>query len=100
MIAWTIYVTFAGATVLLCLPRSFARWIALAATLAGFGIGLATFFPPDVDLSHFTTVVRVPWIPTLGMNYHLALDGISLTLVLVTGLAAVSAVLFSWDVID
>src|SRR6202030_2126909 len=31
-------------------------------------------------------------------EYHLALDGISLTLVLVTGLTALSAVLFSWDV--
>src|SRR5207253_2530486 len=42
----------------------------------------------------------VPWVPALGMNYHLALDGISLTLVLVTGIAAISAVLFSWDVTD
>src|SRR5438105_13316572 len=32
------------------------------------------------------------------MNYHLAVDGISLTLALVTGITAVSAVLFSWDV--
>ena len=48
----------------------------------------------------FATVVRLPWIPTLGMEYHLAVDGISLTLVLVTGLTAVSAVLFSWDVED
>ena len=32
------------------------------------------------------------------MNYHLAADGISLTMCLVTGLTAVSAVLFSWDV--
>ncbi|HEY6070755.1 MAG TPA: NADH-quinone oxidoreductase subunit M, partial [Chthoniobacterales bacterium] len=56
------------------------------------------FFCNDVDLAHFTTIVRVPWAPALGMNYHLALDGISLVLVLVTGIAAVSAVLFSWDV--
>ena len=32
------------------------------------------------------------------MNYHLAADGISLTMCLVTGITAVSAVLFSWDV--
>jgi len=98
MIAWTIYITFAGAVVILLLPRSFARWIALAATMAGLAISLAPFFRHDVDLAHFTTIVRVPWVPTLGINYHLALDGISLVLVLVTGIAAVSAVLFSWDV--
>src|SRR5437867_9805555 len=98
MIAWTIYITFAGAAVLLFLPRVFARWIALATAIAGFGTGLATFFCSDVDLAHFTTMVRVPWVPVLGMEYHLAVDGISLTMILVTGLAAVSTVLFSWDV--
>src|SRR5213595_3825986 len=100
MIAWTIYSTFAGAIVVLVLPRVFARWIALVTAAAGFAVSLATFFCDDVDLAHFTTIVRIPWIPALGMNYHLALDGISLTLILVTGIAALSAVLFSWDVID
>ena len=100
MIAWTIYITFAGAVVLLVLPRVFARWIALITAIAGFAIGVATFFRHDVDLAHFTTVVRVSWVPALGMNYHLALDGISLTLVLVTGIAAISAILFSWDVAE
>jgi NADH-quinone oxidoreductase subunit M len=98
MIAWTIYITFAGAAVLLFLPRVFARWIALATAIAGFGTSLATFSCDDVDLAHFTTIVRVPWVPVLGMEYHLAVDGISLTMILVTGLAAVSTVLFSWDV--
>jgi len=100
MIAWTIYLTFAGAVLVLILPRSLASWTALVTTLAGLGISLATFFCDDVDLAHFTTIVRAPWVPALGMNYHLALDGISLVLVLVTGIAAVSAVLFSWDVED
>src|SRR3984893_1718928 len=99
MIAWTIYLTFAGAIVLLFAPRVLARWIALATTAAGFATSLIAFFQiPIVDLVHFKTIVRVPWVPMLGMEYHLALDGISLTLVLVTGLTALSAVLFSWDV--
>ena len=99
MIAWTIYVTFAGAIVVLFMPRVLSQWIALVTTIAGFVVSLVAFFQIRiVDLAHFTTIVRVPWVPALGMNYHLALDGISLTLILVTGLAAVSAVLFSWDV--
>jgi len=98
MIAWTIYITFAGAAALLFLPRAFAKWIALATSVAGFAISLVTFFCDDIDLAHFTTIVRVSWVPALGINYHLAVDGISLTLILVTGIAAVSAILFSWDV--
>src|SRR5213080_3612361 len=100
MIAWTIYITFAGAVMVLLFPRAFSRWIALLTTTAPFAISLATFFCHDLDLAHFTTIVRAPWVPALGMNYHLAVDGISLTLVLVTSITAVSSVLFSWDVTE
>src|SRR4051812_42818866 len=98
MMAWTIYLTFAGAVLLLFLPRILARWIALATTVAGFAISLATFFARGRDFAHLTTIIRVPWVSALGMNYHLAFDGISLTMTLVTGLTAVCAVLFSWHI--
>ena len=99
MIAWTIYITFAGAVLLLIIPRVFSRWIALATTAAGLFTSVIAFFQISiVDLSTFKTIVAVPWVPMLGMNYHLAVDGISLTMTLVTGLVAVASVLFSWDV--
>src|SRR5881296_2865562 len=99
MIAWTIYLTLAGAVLLLLLPCRFARWIALLTTIAGLALGLiALVRTPIADLAHFTTSVRVPWVSALGMNYHLAIDGVSLTMVLVTGISAVSTALFSWDV--
>ena len=43
-------------------------------------------------------MTRVPWIPRLGLEYHLAADGISLTLLLLTGIVAVAGILFSWNV--
>jgi NADH-quinone oxidoreductase subunit M len=97
MIAWTIYVTFGGALLLLFLPHILARWMALLVSLTGFAISLDAFFTAT-DSGTFKTIVRLPWIRGLGLEYHLAADGISLTLCLVTGLTAVSAILFSWDV--
>ena len=97
MIAWTIYVTFAGAVAALLVPRIAVRAVALLTALAGLVISLWAFFVP-ADFSSFETIVRVPWVPMLGTEYHLAADGISLTMALVTGITAVSAVLFSWDV--
>jgi NADH-quinone oxidoreductase subunit M len=97
MIAWTIYVTFGGALLLLFLPGVLARWMALLAALTGFAISLNAFFTAS-DSATFKTIVQLPWIRALGFEYHLAVDGISLTMCLVTGLTAVSAVLFSWDV--
>src|SRR5947199_497832 len=99
MLAWTIYITFAGVVLLLFIPRAFSRWLALLITIAGLAISLiALFQTPITDLAHFATIVSVPWVSGLGMNYHLAVDGISLTMALVTGIVAVSTVLFSWDV--
>jgi NADH-quinone oxidoreductase subunit M len=98
MIAWTIYLTFGGAVLLLFMPRAHSRWVALLTALAGLALSLATLFSGAIDAGHFTTIVRVPWVPPLGIHYHLAIDGISLTMVLVTGISAVSAVLFSFDV--
>jgi NADH-quinone oxidoreductase subunit M len=99
MIAWTIYTTLAGAVLLLFTPRIFARWIALVTTAVGLVTSVIALFQISiVDLATFKTIVCVPWVPMLGMNYHLAIDGISLTMALVTGLVAVASVLFSWDV--
>ena len=99
MIAWTIYVTFAGAVLALLLPRV-ARWIALVTTAAGALVGGGAFLCHDIVSQPFTTITRLPWVPTLGMEYHLAVDGISLTLILVTAITAIAAVLFSWDVTE
>ncbi len=97
MIAWTIYLTFFGAIATLVFPRACARWLALITTLAGFAIAAFAFARGD---SAMQTIVNLPWIPLLKMQFHLAADGISLTLILVTAITALSAVLFSWDVTD
>ncbi len=41
-------------------------------------------------------VQRAPWIPSLGVSYLLALDGLSLLLIVLTGLLGMVAVLASW----
>lgn len=99
VLAWTIYLSFIGAGVLLLLPKHnapLARIVALVTAMAGFGCALseASQFSPGM----VQTVTRVEWIPSLGIEYHLAADGISLTLVLLTGLAAIAGILFSWNI--
>ena len=43
-------------------------------------------------------VVRRPWIPYFNIEYFLGLDGISLSLILLTGLVSVLACLASWNI--
>jgi NADH-quinone oxidoreductase subunit M len=99
MLAWTIYLSFFGAAALLLLPREnarLARIFALTTAIAGFGCALMG--AREVKIGELHTIVRAPWIPSLGIEYHLAADGISLTLVLLTGLAAIAGILFSWNI--
>src|SRR5882762_6477633 len=99
MLAWTIYVSFLGVLALMLLPKgnaSAARKVAMLTAVAGLFVALAGFvqFKPGETV----TVADADWIPTLGIRYHLAADGISLALVLLTGLAAVAGILFSWNI--
>jgi len=43
---------------------------------------------------------KVPWIEKLGISYHLAVDGLSAPMVLLTGMVAVTGVLISWRIDD
>ena len=99
MLAWTIYLSFAGALVEALLPKGkagLARWFALSiAVLAllhaigGFAAGMG---------QGREIIVDIPWVPSMGIHFLLAADSISRVLVLLTGLAAVAGILFSWNV--
>jgi len=100
VLPFTIYLSFAGALLsLLAGARSarLARVVALAFALAALGVtAVAAFnFTPTASLQ---TLTDISWIPQLGIRYHLAADGISLTLVLLTGIASVAGILFSWNI--
>ena len=81
LLPWTIYLTFAGALLALVAgarSATAARIVALFTALAGFAVALlaAADFTPAASLQ---TLVNIPWISELGIHYHLAADGISLT---------------------
>jgi NADH-quinone oxidoreductase subunit M len=99
MLAWTVYISFLGVLALMLLPKdnaSAARKVAMLAAGAGLLVALAGFV--EFKAGETIMVADADWIPSLGIRYHLAADGISLTLVLLTGLAAVAGILFSWNI--
>jgi NADH-quinone oxidoreductase subunit M len=73
------------------------RWIALVTSGAVLALGviLAVQFNWRAGTPQFAQ--RVPWIPALGASYHIALDGLSLPLVLLTALLTFLALLYSWN---
>lgn len=100
MLAWTIYISFLGLAAVLLLPKDDARLARRVALFtAALGLVFAVAGAAEIGArSEVTPVAQTAWIPTLGISYFLAADGISLTLVILTGIAAVAGVLFSWNV--
>jgi len=72
-----------------------------ALTIGLVELALAIFvlmrFVPGSPAMQF--VEHVPWIPALGISYHLAVDGISVLFVGLTAFLTVLVVIYSWDTI-
>jgi NADH-quinone oxidoreductase subunit M len=95
LLAWTVG----------CWSASAARWIALVAVSADFVIGLIVWVRSAgrVDLLQQQAWLREldwNWIPPFGIHFHLALDGLSLLLIMLTFLLGMMSVLASWTEIQ
>src|SRR5215213_3548496 len=75
------------------------RWIALITTAATFVVSLLLLRGIGASGAELRFEENVSWIGAIGARYHLAVDGISLWLVLLTTLLMPIAVLSSWTAI-
>ncbi len=90
LLSLIIFVPWAGALLLALLPKLPAgptRALALVFSLSTLGLGTTVLsgFDPAAGLQF---VEKHAWISALGVNYHLGIDGLSLVLVLLTGIIA------------
>ncbi|MGH7376541.1 MAG: complex I subunit 4 family protein [Candidatus Methylomirabilales bacterium] len=82
----------AGAALLLLLPRerlTLLRALAVAVTAADFLLALRLYARFDPAEAGMQFVEEAPWIPRLGIQYLLGVDGISLPLILLTAFLGV-----------
>ena len=80
MLHWTIYICFAGAFLMMCLPGtrvSLVRFLALLTSALALAVALMGV--TKIQPRSATTLVKADWIPSLGISYYLAADGISAT---------------------
>jgi NADH-quinone oxidoreductase subunit M len=76
------------------------KWIALGFSLVNFLASLYLLAGFSSSGPDFQFEEKVAWIPSLGINFHLGVDGISLFLVLLTTFLSPLAVLSSWTAIQ
>ena len=61
-----------------------ARWAALWTSLVVFVLSLFLWLGFDSSSADFQFVEQRPWLPQLGLDYHMGVDGISLWFVLLS----------------
>ena len=116
ILIWLILIPLIGG--LLCwqgerLSLGAPRWIALFTMLITLGLAVQLWFDGPYALTEGSMIANVvagepqwqlefqaPWIPRFGISFHLALDGLSLLMVLLTGLLGVMAIACSWSEIQ
>ncbi len=95
-----LLVPIVGAVVLALLPAregsALPKWIALGTTLVALaiGIGIALGYQPGGGMQFTEDVV---WIEVFGAHYALGVDGVSLSLVMLTVILAPIVVIASWN---
>jgi len=81
--------------------KTLIKWWANIIGVVGFLISIPLWLWFDFDRAdQFQFVQRVPWIQSLGAEYHVGIDGISLLLVMLTTLLGPLAILSSWSAIE
>jgi NADH-quinone oxidoreductase subunit M len=97
-----LFTPLAGALLLLFVNKeneNAIRWIANIVAFAGFAISIPLWFWFNPQSPDFQFVERAPWIPSVGAEYFLGVDGFSTLLILLTTMMGFIAVLSSWAAI-
>jgi NADH-quinone oxidoreductase subunit M len=88
-----------GALALLFVPRRGARLVALLSSLPPLVLALWLLSSYDVSRGGFQHVEMLPLLPSLGIQYKLAVDGIGVPLVFLTAVIYTTAIFTSWTVV-
>ncbi len=100
-VSWTLLAPVLGACLILFIPKDKTRLIQILGILA-VSVSLVCasfiFFKYDRAAAGYQFVDKIPWISTMGIAYHVGVDGISVLMLLMTALISFVGILASCSV--
>jgi NADH-quinone oxidoreductase subunit M len=97
------FIPAAGAVLIALLPRgrpAVLKGAALAVSVVTFLASVPLWTRFDASSADYQFVEDRAWMPSLGIAYHVGIDGISLLLVLLTTFLVPLVLLSAWDAIE
>lgn len=98
-----IFFSLASAVVVAMLPKGFdslARWGALGASIFTLVVSIGVFYSVNAtspDASGYWYVYSADWFPQLGSSWHMGVDGISASMILLTGILTPVSILVAFE---
>jgi NADH-quinone oxidoreductase subunit M len=81
--------------------RSLPRWVALLVMLAGLVLSAGLWWQVQDDVyfigDRWLETYELPWMPRFGISFSLALDGLSLLMLVLTFFLGALSVMVSWN---
>ena len=103
LLSLILFTPAVAALIMLFLPNGenkLFRWFALGASLIPFVLSLIVWFRFNVNQPGYQFEEIYPWYQAIGSSLHLGVDGLSLTMVLLTTLLTPLAILASFSIND
>ena len=107
ILLWFIIILMGGgvlAWILAQWSRTLCRWISLLAVLLNLFLSILLWLNPETNVgsvgSNWISAFNAEWIPSFGISFSLALDGLSLLMLMLTFLLGTLAVVTSWNEIQ
>jgi NADH-quinone oxidoreductase subunit M len=98
-----VFTPLAAALIILLYKQEWknaVRWTALAAGLFALALSVWVYFTYDKVAAGYQFIEKYNWMPMLGISLHFGIDGMSVPLVLLTGVVMVTGVMISWGIED
>ncbi|ANZ22395.1 NADH-quinone oxidoreductase subunit M [Buchnera aphidicola (Diuraphis noxia)] len=85
------------------LHKNIPRWIALSGILLTLLVAIQIFlqkhyfFIENSNFHNWSSEFQIPWIPTLGIEFNIAIDGFSIVMLIFSCILSFIAILCSWN---
>jgi NADH-quinone oxidoreductase subunit M len=76
------------------------RVTALSAAIFALALSVWVYITYDKAVAGYQFIEKYNWMPMLGISLHFGVDGMSVPLVLLTGIVMVTGVMISWGIED
>ncbi len=101
ILTYIIGLPLLAAIVLAFVPRNFAvvmRFVAVATTLVSALLAIVMFARFQTNAPGYQFEQQIDWVKSLGISYHVGVDGINVGLILMGAIVGFAAACCSWEI--